>query len=608
MAAPGEREKPIEVGSQVRDAAARAGAGDVDGALKALAPLFDAGEASVAARFVLAMTAWRMGRLDWSLELICACHDVAPMDGTIAEAMASLQAQVGNMVESIYAGKLATALGGESPVAEFVPAGFPAFDVAYQAIEERPLYSRAKLELAQGRLANAVEKARQHVAINSEDIEARGFYASTLLRASRASDTVDQLARLETEGCDSAALASLYARGLAAVGEFDSARKWHAEAQSLAPSNPTIASAALADGVWLEELAAVAIKGRAWADRFCPLPKQRAWREPANRVVIAYLVTRFADPADAAAVAAVARAHDRDRVRVIGYGSGAQSWEENGLLRGCFDAWQDVGTLDGATLARYITQDNVNLVIDAAGFEAPEGLHALARVTRAVRVSWLGNPAGILGPIYDTRIATSGGGDMDWCIEGGYPLPHPLGSPKRAQNSVPHFGADIILAQLCDGTVSLWSRILRAQPQAKLLLRIADTGRGNVDRLVARFGTELSARIDLVSVVRFEDFYSRLDIALAPWRGVSPRMAAEAIVCGVPTVALAQSTPYGPFLAAACPGMPLVADDADDYVRYAIALSRVPLTPADLAVGDAVSFARTLEQQARAVLTPVAAA
>ncbi len=48
------------------------------------------------------------------------------MDGTVAEALASLYAQCGEPVESIYAAKLATALGGHGALAALVPAGFRA--------------------------------------------------------------------------------------------------------------------------------------------------------------------------------------------------------------------------------------------------------------------------------------------------------------------------------------------------------------------------------------------------------------------------------------------------------------------------------------------------
>ena len=608
MAPLGEGERPIEIVPLVREAAAQAGAGNTEAALGILTPLIESGQSSIAARFVLAMTAWRMGRLDWSLELINGCHESAPMDGTIAEAMASLQAQVGDVVESIYAGKLATALGPASPLMEFLPAGFPPFDVAYRAIKERPLLASAKQHLAAGRIADAVDKARQQVAINGDDSESRDFYAAAVLRAGRASDTVEQLYRLESEGCDSGALASLYARSLAAVGDHAASRRWHAQAQSLASQDPDITAARIADGTWLETPEAIATAGEAWSKQFCPPPKPRAWRQPEERMVIAYLVAKLADPYDAAAIAAVARAHDRKNVRVIGYGTGAQSWDENLELRGCFDSWQDIGALDGATLARYAGQDRVNVLIDASGFAAPKGLQALARVATAVRVSWLGNSAALRAPIYDAHIASSGGGKGDWCVDGGYPTPQPITIPARIDHAVPQFGSEVSLAQLCEDTVAAWSQILRAVPEAKLLLRIADAGSGNVDRLVSRFGRELAARIDLVAAERFEFFYARLDVALAPWRGVSPRMAAEASACRVPIVALARSSavePYGAFLRGVCAGVPHLAGDADDYVRRAVALARTPFQPSDLPAGDAASFARALERYAKTALQQV---
>src|ERR1700722_17303270 len=97
---------------QVRVAAARLAAGAIEPALEMLTPLIG-DERALAARFVLALTAWKMGRLDWALTLMREGHDRAPMNGSIAEALASLPAQSGNMVESVYVAKLATALGTE---------------------------------------------------------------------------------------------------------------------------------------------------------------------------------------------------------------------------------------------------------------------------------------------------------------------------------------------------------------------------------------------------------------------------------------------------------------------------------------------------------------
>jgi len=98
---------------------------------------------------------------------------------------------------------------------------------------------------------------------------------------------------------------------------------------------------------------------------------------------------------------------------------------------------------------------------------------------------------------------------------------------------------------------------------------------GNIDRLVAHFGRDLAARIDIVDAAAVEDFYQRVDVALAPLKGSSPRMAAEALACGVPVVALAgtkPSEPYGAFLRARGLGGSLVGADERDYVAIAAGL------------------------------------
>jgi glycosyltransferase involved in cell wall biosynthesis len=62
-------------------------------------------------------------------------------------------------------------------------------------------------------------------------------------------------------------------------------------------------------------------------------------------------------------------------------------------------------------------------------------------------------------------------------------------------------------------------------------------------------------------------------VALAPAKGGSPRMAAEAIACGVPVVALDSGGIYGAFLRRLGLGGSLVAADERDYVSIALGLA-----------------------------------
>ncbi|MGH7032338.1 MAG: hypothetical protein ACREFL_01240, partial [Stellaceae bacterium] len=134
-------------------------------------------------------------------------------------------------------------------------------------------------------------------------------------------------------------------------------------------------------------------------------------------------------------------------------------------------------------------------------------------------------------------------------------------------------------------------------------------------RLVALFGRDLAARIDIVDGEDSSSFYSRVDVALTPAKGASPRMAAEAIACGVTPIALGGEglgKVYAPFLEGAGIGSPLVARDPQDYAARAVRLARSPesrrealatLSASGWAGEEGVArFARAIEEYARRAL------
>jgi predicted O-linked N-acetylglucosamine transferase (SPINDLY family) len=426
------------------------------------------------------------------------------------------------------------------------------------------------------------------MALNAGHGEGRGFLAAALLRSGAASEAVDVLRAAESEAQGSGYLASLYARALAAVGEINEAGRWHERAAARAGGDPAVAAARVADAFWLDEDAERQHRlAQDWMGRFCPTPKRAQWRRPEGKLVVGYLVPALADPLDAVAVAAVARAHDRSRVTVVGYGLGEQSWEENALLGGAFDQWRDISRLDPATLARFIARDGVHVLIDAAGFAAPHTLMTLARVESALRVAWLGVPALAGKPLYDAQIvsrsraskeAAEGPSPALWPVAGAYPIvPLATRTRQRGEEGSIAFGADVGLRQLDQETTRIWTAILSGLPQAKLLLRANDMGTGgNIERLIARFGREIAARVDVVDAAQPADFYALVHIALAPRRGISSRPTAEAIACGVPPVALAgssQAEPNGALLEDHGLGSMLVASDDRDYVSIALTLA-----------------------------------
>jgi protein O-GlcNAc transferase len=601
---------------------------DPEAAVAALseAALIDSGYMPL--HFVTALISWYLGDMAKALAMTRACHEQAPMNGTVAEVLASLYAQSGDLLESLYFGKLATALGEDPVMGPWLPARFPNFGQAFLSIRDKPLLAQARLLLGNGKLVPALDKARQHVEVAAEDDEGRTFYAETLLRAGQATIAADIMQPFIARTALPPTASSVLARALAGAGDGAAARLWHDRSCLAAPDDAAIAAARVADAPWLGVDGPTANAWAAdWTARFTKPAKLRRLRPAGDRLVIGYLVAHFLDRADSAAVTAVASMHEQPAVMSIGYGAGPQMWDENALLRGAFGKWRDVTGIDPATLARTIAADEVDILIDAGGFGAPTNLQTLARVNTALRVSWLGASGPSDRTLYDAILSFRGdrapAGDLDlWAPGcGSYPLLRDWTRP-RAHSDDPdcRFGADARFAQLDGETVSWWRAILAAAPQSVLLLRANDLAQGgNVAHLIERVGREFAGRIDLVDAAVPDDFYGQVDVGLVPARTVSPRPASEASACGVPLIALGDGGPWqscAAFLRAV--GLDdFVAPTAHSYVQRAIELAASPARRtaaagrsallADRGKHVAAEIAAAIEQAGRAALSKAAA-
>ncbi|HYM04090.1 MAG TPA: hypothetical protein VET85_14150 [Stellaceae bacterium] len=611
----------------VLEASRHVAAGANAAALAALAKAAAADPNHLPLHFITALMAWRSGDFARALGVTRACLEREPMNGTIAEVLASLYAQVGNLQESLYHGKLATALKPDAFMQQLVPADFPSFDKTFLAIQDRPLFAHAKYCRDNGHIDYALDRARQHIDVAPEDDETRQFYGELLLRFGQASAAVEALQPVAEGKSPAPALSSLYARALTGVGDFESARRWHDKARSAAPRDAAIAAARLFDALWLgDDTTAAAANAAAWAEKFAKPAKPSARREPRDKLVIGYLVSDFHDRGDVTAVAAVARAHNRGGAHVIAYGIGGVTWDENIALSGAFDQWRDISRLDPATFARTLANDGLDIVIDVGGLAAPGNLQALARASSMPRVAWLQNPLG-LATIYDAVIAGDAKSGKSvpraWPVGwGAYPVIREGQTPsERIADQNFRFGADIHLHQLNRATTEQWSALLTAIPRSVLLLRQNDMrAPATIDRLVERFGRELAGRIDIVDATTSDQFYRQIDLAVAPAVGTSPRVVAEALSRGVPALAF-EGDGFGRTYAALIRdlglGDELVATSLQQYVERAKALAAsadarqrvaaavtAAVTSAEKSAAD---IALGIEQAARSALAKISA-
>lgn len=278
---------------------------------------------------------------------------------------------------------------------------------------------------------------------------------------------------------------------------------------------------------------------------------------------------------------------------VIAYSArGFEDWVSKAIKSTC--TWRSVSGLDDSTLAKLIEEDEIDILIDLSGHTAGSRLTAFAHRPAPVMVSWLG------------YFATTGLPHMDAVFLDRWHAPHgvekqfiepivrlPTGrfhfqavswAPKQVSDPpcLRHgyitFGSFNNTAKLNPAVVSLWSDILLAVPESRLLLKwrtFNDEVFGQ--SLLQQFrdcGVD-SKRIELRGPGFHAEVlkeYADIDIALDPFPFTGGLTSCEALWMGVPVLTMPEATVVSrqtlAFLSLI--GLTeLVAKDESDYIRIA---------------------------------------
>lgn len=264
-------------------------------------------------------------------------------------------------------------------------------------------------------------------------------------------------------------------------------------------------------------------------------------------------------------------------------------------LRRHFHDWKSVALLSDDRLAALVSRDAIDVLIDLSGHTARNRLLTFARKPAPIQASWMGYPG------------TTGLEAMDYYFadEQFLPLaefasqfteklvhlpasvaflPEPVAPPVASLPALANghltFGSFNRLSKMSPSVIALWSRILRALPDARLVLGAMPQD-GRYGQLVDRFLAEGIAQERLTfhvrsDIARYLSLHNRVDVCLDTFPYAGGTTTAHALWMGVPTLTLAGSTPAGRQGAAILGQAGLgdyVAHDADDYVRKAVDLA-----------------------------------
>lgn len=288
--------------------------------------------------------------------------------------------------------------------------------------------------------------------------------------------------------------------------------------------------------------------------------------------------------------------HDHDRFEICVYHTGTMHDEYTRQAKACADRWLEAATLDDAALQRAIVDDEVDILVDLAGHTSSHRLGVFALRAAPVQATFLGYPHStglaaidwlvgdaIVSPAEHTQLFSEGiaqlpGSVFCWAPVDDYPLP-----PSRPAGAPVVFGSFNNAMKLSPKTIALWSRILQAVPDSRLLLKAPSLRDAAVQaRFADLFGEQGIARERLIlrgpsGLGEMMQEYGDIDIALDPTPYNGGTTTLQALWMGVPVVALTGGNFVGRMGASfmATLGQPdWVAEDEDAYVAAALALAR----------------------------------
>ena len=363
---------------------------------------------------------------------------------------------------------------------------------------------------------------------------------------------------------------------------------------------------------------------RRLAPASAPVPRWRSAFEPNRALRVAYLSSDFRDHPVARSLMPLISAHGRSNVEPYLYGEVARAdavTEEFKKL----GPWRSTIGLDDEALARAMRKDGIDIAVFVGGSFDMNRLEAAARRCAPIQVSLHdGGTSGIAA--IDALIAdphlvprNEGGRFSERVMR----LPDLYLHQPIADAPAPHlpdgppvFAAAANPAKLNRATLSLWSKVLAAVPDARLRLRYRTAF--DDASLKAEVAAALPAgRVEFVagevSATGHLAFYRDAHVVLDTWPFSGSTSSFEALWMGVPVVTLAGCSMAERWTSAILAGIGrdewIAADDAA-YVANAAALAedrarlaaeRTSLRSALAPLTDGATRARQVERAYRAL-------
>lgn len=341
-----------------------------------------------------------------------------------------------------------------------------------------------------------------------------------------------------------------------------------------------------------------------WGELTYGSPRRRAKRShgaitPQRKLRIGYLSPDFRRHSVYYFIAPLLAHHDCDKFEIFCYSSVEKPDTYTDRIRALTHRWREVVAMSDEQVAATICEDQIDILIDLAGHTANTRLGVLAMDPAPVQATYLGYPATTGLPSVDYRVTDAyadppGQTDhlytetlvrLPGCFLTYAPAENSpdIAQPPQITNGRVTFGSFNNATKITPTTAALWSRVLRALPDAHLVLKAHLLEQADTRHYVLRLFAQNGVRASRVTLLPFFDatadhlnFYNTIDIALDPYPYNGTTTTCEALWMGVPVITLVGPTHYarvGLTLLHSVGLSEFAAHDADSYVRAAVNLA-----------------------------------
>ena len=329
-------------------------------------------------------------------------------------------------------------------------------------------------------------------------------------------------------------------------------------------------------------------------------------RDPNRRLRVGYLGGDFRNHSAAMVFAPVLSCHDRERFDVTIYWQNEQPADEvTAHFKALDHTWREVAEIGDDALAQQIRADQIDILVDLAGYSEGSRLLVLARKPAPVIITAWGHVTGLgidavdyiladeitiperRAHQYHERIlrAPSAVAFMPMA-----PFPE-VAAPPAQRKGYTTFGYLGRPSKTNPVVWGAWAQLLSRLPTSRLLLKHGDYRRPRIRRRIedtfVGLGVEPHRLEFRGASVRYDHLaaHNDIDIALEPWPMSGGITTLEATLMGVPSVTLLGDAIQGRIASSILETVSLgdagIALDVPDYVHQALTLGQREWTVAD---------------------------